>query len=96
MYVTVCKFYSFPPLFVPLSDSSGAQPQILTTSKALVLRVIDTMFGQNWARTFIRDVGNMNCYTPLVVPRGHTPPLCTNIYVHVLVIRVMHKKFDQN
>ena len=86
----LCKFYTFPPLFVPLRNSSGAQPQ---TSKSLVLRFMHTKFGQNWSRTFRRDVENMNFDTPLWSLGDIAPPICTNI--HVLAIRVMHK-FDKN
>ena len=54
-----------------------------------------TKFSQNWARHSRGDDENLysNLFVPLVVPNT-PPPFCTTI--NLLVIRVVHNKFDQN
>ena len=78
-------------------NPSQAHPPILTTLKAIALRVVHTKCGQNWIRNFRADVKNMNLYmflTPCVAPTGPSSLIGTTIIA--LVIRVMHYKFNQN
>ena len=79
------------PLFIPLKNPSGPSSPILTTVKALILRV------RTLARIFRGNVENINVYMFLPLcsaPRRHSSPMCTAI--NALVLRVMHTKFGQN